>query len=265
MTTENCVIRAGISPVEFAGLAANLVAAGIVTTSSSPAPENQPQSAMQRAIEGTLVFLELCSEALSARTNGDDHASAALAIAASANRIKNAAYEAFNNSPPPTAEALERIGESRVWESLSGDSKSEVRKKLARAPIGEFLREANVGILPPTEHELGSIGEARAWASIPAAEQSNSIFRLLTNHMIVHGSEQIPALTDAVISEYGKEGIPVELAEGILWHLKLSNENRQASREKGTSLVMEAEGVSDEEDSEIKGSSTNRNPESTTS
>jgi hypothetical protein len=252
-----------MSPVELAHLTANLVAAGIVTTPPPHATGDEPQSGMRRAIGETLAFIDLCAEALSARTSNGEPASAALAIAASANRIKNAAYEAFNNSPPPTAEALERIGEHRVWDSLSGESKSEARNKLARAPIGEFLREANLGSLSPTEGELESIGETRAWLSIPALEQSNSIFRILTNHMIEHGDDHIPALTDATITEYGSEGIPVELAEGILWHLKLSNEDRESASEKAKLPGPDPEVASDED--ALKGEeSPSQHPNSTT-
>lgn len=250
--------------MELANLAAHLVASGIVTA-SPPAPGDRPQSRMQWAIEETLAFIDLCSEALSTRSNGGDHATAALAIAASANRIKSSAYEAFNNSPPPTAKALEQIGEHRVWESLSRESQSEARKKLARAPIGEFLREANLGALSPTQSELESIGETRAWTSIPVSEQSNSIFRILTNHMIELGDDQIPALNDATISEYGTEGIPVELAEGILWHLKLSSEDRQASSEKEKSPGTVLEAAPEEAASEGDGSPTGKTQEPTAS
>lgn len=243
---SNDFSRSNIAPVELACLAARLVASGIVAPPSHLIAGDQREPALQRVIGESIAFVELCADALSFNMSVSGQESEAQAIATSAERIKSAAYEAFNSSPTPTTAGLARIGENRIWESLSSEAKSEARRKLARAPVEDFLREANVNLLSPTEKELGSIGETRDWSTIPPAEQSNSIFRLLTNHMVEHGSDQIPALTDATITEYGKEGIPVELAETILWHLKLSIEDRQSSMEAEGSLLPKAEGASED-------------------
>lgn len=217
--------EAPISPTELASLAARLVASNLVAPPPHLIADDRRIPELKRVIGETLQFIDLCAEGLIVKNKQQDSQE----IAASAQRIKVKAYEASSNAPDPTKAALAEIGEVRSWESLSNADKSEARKKLARAPIGEFLREAKVSQLSLTDEELGSIGEHRAWSSIPSVEQSNSIFRVLTNHMVANGSDEFPALTDAMITEYGSEGVPVEMAETILWHLKASKDDRQSS------------------------------------
>ncbi|QIF02851.1 hypothetical protein [Roseimicrobium sp. ORNL1] len=212
----------------MANLAAHLVASNILAPPPHLVAGDRRECEFKRIIDETLAFTTLCADALHSRSERVCQTSERQAIAASAEKIKTKAYEASHNMPNPTKSALAGIGEDRSWESLSNDAKSAARKRLARAPIGEFLQEANVSQMLPTEKELGSIGEKRSWASIPQDERSNSIFRILTNHMVELGSDQIPALSDATITEYGTEGVPVEIAETILWHLKVSNDDRQS-------------------------------------
>ncbi|WP_113962194.1 hypothetical protein [Roseimicrobium gellanilyticum] len=206
-----------------------MVASNILAPPPHLVAGDRRESDFKRIIDETLAFIALCADALHSRNECVRQAPERQAIAASAEKIKTKAYEASHNMPEPTRSALAGIGEDRNWESLSNDARSAARKKLARAPIGEFLQEANVSQMLPTEKELGSIGEKRSWASIPQDERSNSIFRILTNHMVELGSDQIPALSDATITEYGAEGVPVEIAETILWHLKVSNDDRQGA------------------------------------
>jgi hypothetical protein len=216
------ISEAGASAAELASLAARLVASNLITPPPHLIAGDRRVPELRRVIEETLAFVELCADALTLKSKEQDSQE----IAASAHRIKLKAFEASYHSPDPTESDLAGIGEARSWESLSNEDKTEARRKLARAPIAEFLREAKVNQLSLTDKELGSIGEHRDWASIPAREQSNSIFRILTNHMVANGSDEFPALTDAVITEYGNEGVPVEMAETILWHLKASKDDR---------------------------------------
>jgi hypothetical protein len=218
-----------ISPTGLASLAAQLVTSNILAPPPHLIAGDRRESELQRIVDETLAFIALCADTLRLKSGRDRQARDNEEIAASAEKIKARAYEASFNSPDPTRAALAGIGEERNWESLSSEAKSAARRKLARAPVGEFLREANVSQLSPTEKELGSIGEKRSWSSIPPGEQSNSIFRILTNHMVALGSDKIPALSDEKITGYGTEGVPVEIAETILWHLKVSNDDRQST------------------------------------